>query len=186
MSQRLLSAQVLWCQNVATYHPKGPGSCLSKFQNMKPLNRKNKSTCYHGVPLINPNRELKYTTGNLHQIDNDKAAAQRYTYLKNNTQHAERPLFPIYFRIEKKLIPTKNFYFKQNWCDLSLCSWHRKKLCYFFYFCHMKKIEEISFDTVWVVEWFGKTTSQIYLCIVFVLFTCSLLYTLSVKVSLKR
>lgn len=27
---------------MVTYHPEGPGSCLSKFQNMKPVNRQKK------------------------------------------------------------------------------------------------------------------------------------------------
>lgn len=31
------------CTTAATYHPKGPGSCLSKFQNMKPVNRERPS-----------------------------------------------------------------------------------------------------------------------------------------------
>lgn len=43
--------------HAATYHPKGLGSCLSKFQNMKPVNRKRISLS--GSPAERSDQELK-------------------------------------------------------------------------------------------------------------------------------
>lgn len=73
--------------HAATYHPKGPGSCLSKFQNMKPVNRKRISLSgaytHKGLPCVV--QMMKQIFYKLKKYTTDKDAFNSYFFrIKKN------------------------------------------------------------------------------------------------------